>query len=233
MNFHYLQLLILKSLATHPNSTFKQLNVHEYDANLFSYHLKVLIDNKFITRSTNNTYRLTLEGKKVVVRLETHSFTSSIPEQGQNAVMCVIFLGKDLDSKVIIQTRLKEPYYGYKGFPTEKILFGETIIEAAKRCMKLETNFASNSIEYKGYVHWINSMDDEIVEDKYMHIICAFDSSGELKEKTEFLENEISTLIEYKENNRQNIYPNNDEVFEIITSATFKPLEVRKSLDKF
>ncbi|MCB9820930.1 NUDIX hydrolase [Candidatus Nomurabacteria bacterium] len=80
-----------------------------------------------------------------------------------------------------MQKRTKHPYFGYWGFPTGKVRWGETLLEAAARELKEETNLTAK-FKYVGLYHELVRIKEngDIIEDKLFHIIGCSDVSGEL-----------------------------------------------------
>jgi 8-oxo-dGTP diphosphatase len=89
-------------------------------------------------------------------------------------------------TEILFQQRTKNPYYGYWGFPTGKIRWGETITQTAARELKEETGLEAN---YKivGLYHEHTYLEDEVeaVEDKMFFVVHCTNPSGELIERYE------------------------------------------------
>jgi 8-oxo-dGTP pyrophosphatase MutT (NUDIX family) len=53
------------------------------------------------------------------------------------------------NKQLLVQKRLKEPYFGYKGFISGKIRYGEKIFETAKRELKEEAGLDCEEFHLK------------------------------------------------------------------------------------
>lgn len=193
---HQVQLEILRILLFNPESKFGQLNKLNLTSDLLAYHVNQLISQRLITKAEKG-YKLTDKGKEYANRLDTESAFAKVERQPKIGVLCHILKGKDYTSEMVVQTRLKEPFYGYKGGITGKIKYGETIFQAAKREILEETGLQGELVHH-GFAHYINYKDDELVEDKFLAIMSCFNSKGSLLTKGEGFQNEWMSLSEYK-----------------------------------
>lgn len=87
--------------------------------------------------------------------------------------------------EILIYTRLKNPFYGCQGFATEKVWYGESISEAAKRGLKEETNLEGDPelIGIRNYK--VYSKENELQEDKIFFIHRFVNPKGVLKSTDE------------------------------------------------
>jgi len=81
---------------------------------------------------------------------------------------------------LLIQKRLKEPYYGYLGFLTGKVRFGETIIQTAERELKEESGLSAKfKLRYILHEH-VYSKEGDLLEDKIFFVTGAENIKGTL-----------------------------------------------------
>ncbi len=173
-NLHFLQMQILRSLLYSPGSRFSELNISGIDSDHFNYHLKTLLQDKLVT-TKNKLYYLSSKGKEYANTMDTANL--NIEKQPKVAVMIIASKG----SRYLVQKRLKEPYFGYYGFVTGKVRFGEKIIETAARELAEETNLqAKFRLSYILHEH-VYSEAGELLEDKIFHVYGATSVKGELK----------------------------------------------------
>lgn len=165
-----IQMSILKELLFKPNSRFTNLNEAKISSDQFSYHLRSLIELGLVEKK-DGLYVLTLQGKEFANRMDTA--VNKIEKQPKVSVLIVpikIVKGKKM---YLISTRLKEPYYGFKGFMTGKIRFGETVEEAAQRELMEETGL-KGKIKHCFVLHeMVYKKDGEMLEDKFFNIMEA------------------------------------------------------------
>jgi len=218
---HKTQMKILKELLFKPNATFTDLNTSDLTSDHFSYHIKLLLEHNYIIKNDAGTYTLTDKGKEFANTMDTEKI--KIEKQPKVAVFIIPEKKIDEIPHVLIQKRLKEPYFGHQGFMSGKVQFGEPIHEAAKRELKEETGLSGNLV-FKGIFHdIIYSKQDKLLEDKLFHIFIAQDCKGRLLKKFEGGENywikkkDFATL--------ENKYYNEDEIFEFAFKFTNNPEE--------
>lgn len=195
---HEVQIVILRELLFHPQAGYAEM---QKSANItsdhFSFHINRLVDLGLVERVEKGVYRLTIAGKEYANKLDTDNNT--IERQPKSAVMLMI--GKEInnETKYIIQRRVKNPNYGFYGFPTGKMRWGETVIEAAQReC--LEEIGLSATFEVQGVYHEHVRMKEtgELFEDKLFFICRATSIEGEVMELFEGGENHWLTLDEFQ-----------------------------------
>jgi ADP-ribose pyrophosphatase YjhB (NUDIX family) len=196
MDLHYIQREILRELLFNPDTNFTKLNTHGITSDHFSYHIKQLIKIELVEKRSGK-YVLSDIGKDLANRLDTESETAVFEKFGKVGVFCLIFSGSDYNSKMIAQTRLKEPFFGYKGVVTGKIKFGETTFDAARREVLEETGLVGE-LNYKGMAHHVNIKDGRVVEDKYFFCFVVLNAKGELLYAGEGFKNELMTISQLR-----------------------------------
>lgn len=175
---HEAQTSILRELLFVPYSQFSALQKKSgLESDHFKFHIAQLVKAGYVKKSKDG-YSLNQLGKEYANKLDTDS--NSIERQPKSAV---IIVAQDR-GKVLVQERLKHPYFGFWGYPGGKIRWGETILEAAARELKEETGLIA-SMHYEGVYHeHVRSAEtNEILEDKIFHVISATNCSGELLEE--------------------------------------------------
>jgi 8-oxo-dGTP pyrophosphatase MutT (NUDIX family) len=172
-------MLILRELLFHPNSRFTDLNIQGLTSDHFSYHINTLIEEKYVEKGDQG-YSLTAKGKEFANQMDTEEVV--IEKQPKIAVMIVPVKLKDDKKYLLVQERTKEPYFGYRGFITGKIRYGEKVLETAKRELKEETGLTCEDIHLKRIVHnhVVLEENGDLVEDKMFYIITAINPEGEI-----------------------------------------------------
>jgi len=170
-------MLILKELLFHPVARFSELNIKGLSNDHFSYHINTLIELDLV-KKTEKGYSLTSSGKEFANRMDTDQV--EIEKQPKVAVMLVPYKYVKGKKYLLIQERTKEPYYGYKGFITGKIRFGEKIKETARRELKEESGLDCNEFKIKALFHdHVVMIDDgKLMEDKMFFIVGAKNPKG-------------------------------------------------------
>ncbi|MFS8130939.1 MAG: NUDIX domain-containing protein [Candidatus Dojkabacteria bacterium] len=175
-----IQMKALKYLLFNPKSRFKNLNTESLPTDHFSYHIKSLVDLNLIKKE-GQEYSLTLSGKEFANRMDTDNHT--IEKQPKVSVILVpIKIVKGI-KYVMVQQRLKEPYYGYFGFMSGKVRYGETIFETAKRELKEETDLDATKFRYCYILHeMVYDMNGNILEDKFFNVVEVKNVTGKIKD---------------------------------------------------
>lgn len=192
---HPIQKSILLKLIHKPEATFTDLLGGERDSNKFAYHLGKL-ETLEIIKKHNNRYTLSEKGKKLSAFIEGDTGkTAKFPTF--NHVLII----KDKD-KILVQKRLKEPFYGYWGLISGKINYGYNIEECAKRDIKEETGLTAAKSKLIGINQAKTTEDENLAFHHIMFYVELSDISGTLKEKTHKGENRWMTVDEFKSQHR-------------------------------
>jgi ADP-ribose pyrophosphatase YjhB (NUDIX family) len=213
------QLKILTYLLFNPKSRFRDLNVDSLSTDTFSYHVKTLV-NLGLIKKDGLYYHLTKRGKVTANKLDTS--THKFEKQPKVSVVIVPHRKMGGKKKFVIHQRTKEPYYGYWGFITGKVKWGETLSETAQRELKEESGLTG---QYK-FCYEIHEMvydkgSSRQLEDKLFHVIEAYNLKGSLVKKTKDGVNKWVTAKEFlkitpkyhNENDLMNWYLNKDFKF--------------------
>ena len=179
---HQVQTIIIRDLLFIPKASFSTLQKStNLDSDHFKFHIKRLVELELITKNDNGEYLLTNKGKEYGNKIDTD--LGVIERQPKSAVIIVI---KNIKDELLIQERLKHPYFGFWGYPGGKIKWGETIIEAGARELLEETNLKAE-LSYMGLYHeHVKSAETgELLEDKIFQIVGGRYLKGNLIEEFE------------------------------------------------
>ncbi|HSX41054.1 MAG TPA: NUDIX domain-containing protein [Candidatus Saccharimonadales bacterium] len=150
----------------------------------FNFHIQRLVDLNLVEKVERGKYRLTHKGKEYANKLDTDE--RKIERQPKVAVLLAIEREIDGRTEILFQQRTKNPYFGYWGFPSGKIRWGETITETADRELEEETGLSADyRIAGLYHEHTFLEGEDEAVEDKMFFVVHCTNPRGELMEKFE------------------------------------------------
>ena len=174
---HKVQMQILRKLLFNPKVRFTDLNIASMTSDHFTYHVNTLIREGYIEK-IGKRYVLTIRGKEFANTMDT----SALKIEKQAKVSVLIIGRKEYEGKVcvLVQTRLKEPFFGFKGFVTGKVGFGETVLDAARREFLEETGLHAD-FKFRFILHeHIYSEDERFLEDKFFYVYNAANTKGRL-----------------------------------------------------
>lgn len=172
--------ILLKLLFTKEATFTKLLKGTGLTSDHFSFHINKLTELTLVKKSINQ-YQLTPKGKEFVNRFDTQK--KVLERQAKIGVLVVCIRKNGETTEYLMQRRLKQPYYGFYGFVSGKISWGETAFETAARELKEETGLTAN-LMFAGVEHKTDySQDNEILEDKFFFIFKGTDPVGKLIRK--------------------------------------------------
>lgn len=185
VKIHDTQTRILRELLFCQKSHYARLRkVSGLESDHFKFHIARLVELGYVESPEKGVYALTLRGKEYANKLDTDSNT--IERQPKSGVILIIQRTNELDGEYLFQERLKQPYFGYLGFPTGKIRWGESILETANRELDEETGLTAD-FEHVGVWHErvYEKTSNELLEDKIFHMMLGKNQCGELKTQFE------------------------------------------------
>ncbi len=193
---HQAQMKILRALLMATETSFSELTrATGLTSDHANFHVKKLVSIGYVEHvpKSYGQYRLTRPGKLYANSMDTDTF--EIEKQPKLTVDLAI---ESSDGLFIVQQRRKQPYYGYHGFPTGKIRWGETMVDAGARELLEETGLTAD-MRVVGIYHKLDyDTSGRLLEDKYMCLIHGTNPRGEMIAETESHSNTWMSVEEYK-----------------------------------
>lgn len=182
IEIHPVQARILVALLFKPEAKFTELlRKTHLTSDHFSFHVNKLSELGLVKKSHDNSYQLTPTGKEFANRFDTEK--TKVERQAKIGVLIVCVKKKGKTKQYLVHQRLKQPYYGFYGFVSGKIPWGETTIETARRELKEETGLSAE-LKFVGIEHKMDySEKNELLEDKYFFIFKGEKPKGNLIKK--------------------------------------------------
>ena len=176
---HQVQMQILLKAMLNPNAKFRDLRIKDMPTDHFTYHLNKLVSDGFLDKK-NKIYSLTDEGKKFVNTMNSEHANQEI--FGKRGVLLrAIRINNKSEVEYLVYKRTKQPFYGFFGFHTGKIRFGETPLQTAFREFYEETNLQIVDYEFVGIYHQIGySEKGELLRDIYLYHFNIYSFEGKL-----------------------------------------------------
>lgn len=216
LKIHPIQIRILLILLFRPKARFSELNATKMPTDHFAFHLKRLLSVDLVEKTGRSAYQLTVKGKEFANRFDTENVV--LERQAKIGILIGAVRHKDGKKQYLVQQRLKQPYYGFSGFVTGKVQWGETVLETAARELKEETGL-TGKLTLVGIEHKIDySKENQLLEDKYFFVVRANNPKGKIKKvfkggknqwltKNEFLKlpklfGDVRTIIKMLDQNK-------------------------------
>ena len=228
MDIHFIQMHILRELLYKSKLKFKDLNIVDLGSNHLAYHVNGLQKMGLVQRA-GTSYELTAKGKEFANQMDTD--TAKIEKQPKVSVLIIPTQKFGRTKKFLIQTRLKEPYYGFSGFMTGKMRFGETVFEAASREFQEEMGLAADFL-YGYLLHeMVYDKSGNLLEDKFFHVMVALNISGELLEETKDGRNQWVTESRFRK--LKPLYHNELDILDWYLAGNKEFKEFKYFIDNF
>lgn len=121
---HHIQKTVLDKLSTVESLRYGQIKPAELDGNTFGYHLKQLISESFVTKSTAGDYALTAKGRDYIV----HRYED--PTKSAHTIFLLIIRRGD---SYLVRRRKVQPFLGKIGFIHGEPEPGVSVTETARK----------------------------------------------------------------------------------------------------
>ena len=165
---HHIQKHILDTLATSPAARYSDLKPEHLDGNTFTYHLKRLITDKYVTqRSGEGTYELTQRGKTYIV----HRYEN--PLQQAHTIFLVVIKSHE---SWLMRKRLVHPHLHKVGFIHGEPRYDEPVTQTAARRLYDKTGL-SVTLEVRGSA-LISIMNGDELE-SYSHAVLLYGETSD------------------------------------------------------
>ena len=193
LNIHQMQ--ILNTLMFLQKGKFSQLNTEKMENDHFKYHIKALCDSNHILKNEDNTYSLTIQGKKYVSHMDL--FNAKLEKQPKTCVTALCIKIDNGIEKFLVHKKKKHPCYDFCGLPGGKVKEGNFLVNEVLRELEEETGITGTPelIEVKHMISILKST-KEIQSDGIYYCFKITDIKGELKNTIEG-ENYWMTIEEF------------------------------------
>lgn len=175
--FHPIQRKILFDLLFEKALRFADLKPFEMENSQFIFHINQLIE-KGLVRKYGSKYNLTDQGKEVANKVDIFTMSMGLYPK-TTTVMCVVRENKN-KKEFLIYKRLKNPFYGCYGFPTQKVLYGESVESAVVKGLYEETGLKGTPKLFAIRHYRVYNPKEELMEDKIMYAYLFLNPIGEL-----------------------------------------------------
>lgn len=144
---HHIQKQIITDLVECEFARYADLKPSNIEGNVFTYHLKNLITQKYIMKNDDGAYCLTNKGKLYGINSSIKS--KDLLEQAHSIILLYI-RNKD---RWLLRKRLVQPMHGKIGFIHGEPISEETIEETGKRILLTRTGLEGDmTVKGSGYI---------------------------------------------------------------------------------
>jgi 8-oxo-dGTP pyrophosphatase MutT (NUDIX family) len=229
LKLHKIQSAILVDLLLSSGKRFAQLNKKKISTDKFTFHIQKLVSEGLIFKNIDGLYLLTTEGKEFANRFDTKA--KVIERQAKIGILICCTREKRGFREFLLQQRLKQPYYGFWGFITGKIRWGDGILETARRELKEETGLMAK-LELAGIKHKTDYDSKGILlEDKFFFVMKAKNPKGKLKN---FFEGGKNKWFKKEEIFKQkDLFPDIEKTLQMSDSDQLMFSEFKFKVDKY
>jgi ADP-ribose pyrophosphatase YjhB (NUDIX family) len=142
---HHIELSIIRHLMIHEYARFSEMRPPRVDTNLFSYHLKLLLKQHYVSK-TDSGYTLSRKGLVYVDRVNLEKM--KLRTQPKIITMLLV---QDGYGKVLIQKRTKQPYINTWTLPYGKLHISDmSVLDAARREAREKLDFDPHKLRHVG-----------------------------------------------------------------------------------
>jgi len=229
LQLHQVQMKILRHLLLNSTDSFsKMAKESKLSTDHFNYHLACLQKTGYIVKD-GDRYKLTRTGKEFANRMDTER--TVIERQAKLGALLIITKVEKGKEYLLIQKRLKEPYYGFFGFTTGKVGWGEKILETGARELMEEAGLTAK-LEYRFTIHEhvYHKDDGRLLEDKFFFIIKGTDPKGKLISLPSG-ENSWMSMEEFKKLTK--VYYDEFELLELLKKGQKELIEKEFWIEEF
>jgi predicted transcriptional regulator/ADP-ribose pyrophosphatase YjhB (NUDIX family) len=183
IEIHPAQLSILRTLRHLKSARYTDLrHPTALDSDIFKFHLRKLVNQKFIEKQSNGDYLLTIKGKEFANNLS--KIKPTIQKQPKLSVAIVARKQTSNGRLYLFQKRYRNPFYGYWSTITGPVQWGQPFEETAKYEFEKQTGLsATYEVKFFHRKTDFNEATGEILEDKLFAVLEAKDLKGLIDNK--------------------------------------------------
>jgi len=161
---HPLQKHIIDVLTYRESARFSELKLSKTDTNVFSYHLKVLLQADVI-KKVGDTYILSQNSFSYIDNLT--KYTSS----NQPKILCMLLI-QNSEGDVLLYKRHKQPYIDRWTLPYSKILLTDgSVLDAGRRVAREKLGLTDQALSHVGDAYIRVQDDKDTLSTTLVHVL--------------------------------------------------------------
>lgn len=140
---HKAQVSILQTLRYATRARYSEL-LHPTGlaSDIFKYHLRTLVRQKYVAKANDGSYELTAEGKEFANLLDKR--TGREIERPKASVLLVVRTTINGQTHYLAHKRTREPFYDFWGIASAPVLRGVPIHDSAARELKKQAGIVAD-----------------------------------------------------------------------------------------
>lgn len=145
---HYIQKHILKVLTHKKWARFRDLRPENVDSNLYSYHLKQLLNDKMVDKVEGKGYRLSPAGLRYVDYISLEYFVPRWQPKVMTKIVC-----RDEQGRILLLPRIKQPFIDTMSLVSGKVHYEDvSVLAAAQRELAAQLSVSHKIPIHRGVV---------------------------------------------------------------------------------
>lgn len=155
---HHIQRHIIKVLGMNEAARYRDLKLQGVESSLYNYHLKEVIREGLVEKTTGGAYRLSLAGLKYVDHVGVRTFEP----RWQPKIINNFVISND-HGEVLFYRKMRQPFVGLWNLPSGKLHYEDRSITAGAQRELAMIIGRDVSFEYRGMVDAVLRLDGEVV----------------------------------------------------------------------
>lgn len=162
---HIIQREILDKLTYAKELRYAAMRPKRIESNLFSYHLKELVKDGYVSRLENGAYTMNTKGKAYVDRISHRSLSVRV----QPKIVTLLYLENSNGEQLLVR-RKHQPYIDMVGLPSGKLHLSERIADAAQRELVEKTEMSDIALRHAGMAYVEMRENGEFISQILAHV---------------------------------------------------------------
>ena len=174
LDLHATQISILRTLRHAEQARYSELmRPLNIESDSFKFHIRKLLKHGMIEKNDAGKYQLTISGKVFANSLDKNSKT--FRRQPKVSLLMVVQSTNDEGQHVyLVQRRLRNPHWGFQGFLSGPLLWGDDAAAAADNELHKQSSLTAN-FETSGFIRQrdYRTFSSDVLEDVLFQIMVA------------------------------------------------------------
>lgn len=169
---HHVQSSVLDTLRHATRARYSELlRPTRLESDIFKYHLRKLVQMKYVSKADDGMYELTAEGKEFANQIDEK--TGLEIQQPKASMLMVVRSEKNDETYYLAHKRTREPFRDFWGIASAPMLRGVPIADSASRELRKQTGINAMFVPV-GLYRVIDTLSTgQVLEDKLFTLLVA------------------------------------------------------------